>query len=228
MKRAFWAAEPPLFADAGTFSGMDRAPKPSDPDEMIAVPLDASVLEPSAAARLVMAAQKGDRRAADRLVRDHEGWVRSAIYSVTGRPDLVEDIAQQVWMQVWERIGSLKEPERLKPWLYSIARHAAIDAGMSAKRRKSRSGNLDESEDVPDVRNEAQPAHAAARGELRETLLQAVRGLPVLYREPFVLRHLEDWTYAQIGEVLDLPVETVETRLARARRMLREALHDKL
>ena len=61
-------------------------------------------------------------------------------------------------------------------------------------------------------------------GELRAELLQAIEALPALYREPFVLRHLEDWSYAQIGELLGLPTETVETRLVRARRLLREAL----
>ena len=52
--------------------------------------------------------------------------------------------------------------------------------------------------------------------------------LPAIYREPFVLRHLEDWSYAEIGEVLGLSVDTVETRLVRARRLLREMLQGKV
>jgi RNA polymerase sigma-70 factor (ECF subfamily) len=48
--------------------------------------------------------------------------------------------------------------------------------------------------------------------------------MPAIYREPFVLRHLEDWSYRQIAETLDLPVDTVGTRLVRARRMLQETL----
>src|SRR5262249_32214983 len=98
--------------------------------EMTAVTADIPALR-----TLVSAAQAGSRTAADRLVREHDGWVRGVIYGVTGRPDLVEDIAQQVWAQVWERLPSLKEPERLRSWLYSVARNAAIDAGQSRKRR---------------------------------------------------------------------------------------------
>jgi RNA polymerase sigma factor (sigma-70 family) len=64
--------------------------------------------------------------------------------------------------------------------------------------------------------------------ETRETILRAVQALPVLYREPFVLRHLEDWSYAQIADVLGLTLEAVETRLVRARRSLREALRGKV
>ena len=59
-------------------------------------------------------------------------------------------------------------------------------------------------------------------------VLEAIRALPALYREPFVLRHLNDWSYQEIGDVMGMPVDSVETRLVRARRFLREALKDKL
>jgi len=71
------------------------------------------------------------------------------------------------------------------------------------------------------------PAAVAAR-ETRATLLQAVQALPAPYREPFVLRHLEDWSYAQIADVLGLTAEAVETRLVRARRLLRDMLAGKV
>ncbi len=174
--------------------------------------------------QLVAAVQRGDRPAADRLVRDHDSWVRSVIYGVTGRPELVEDVAQQVWAQVWQRLGSLKDPQRLRPWLYRVARHAALDASIARRRNRTRIGELEQAGDVPDDERLASPVEAVAHGELRTSLLRAVEGLPALYREPFVLRHLEDWSYAEIGQLLGLPVETVETRLVRARRLLREAL----
>ena len=62
------------------------------------------------------------------------------------------------------------------------------------------------------------------RSETHQRVLNAIAGLPEIYREPFVLRHLEDWSYKQIAEAMDMPVDTVETRLVRARRLLREAL----
>ncbi len=177
---------------------------------------------------LVAEAQRGNRPAADRMVREHDSWLRSVIYGVTGRVDLVDDVAQQVWMQVWQRLDTLNDPQRLRPWLCKIARHAAIDASVARRRRQWRTGSL---EHVPEVDGRAKaptPLRVTTGGELHETLLQAVQSLPALYREPFALRHLEDWSYAQIGEVLGLPVETVETRLVRARRMLRETLNGKV
>jgi RNA polymerase sigma factor (sigma-70 family) len=175
---------------------------------------------------LINAVQRGSRPAGDRLVREHDGWVRSVVYGVTGRRDLVDDVTQQVWTQVWQRLGSLNDPRRLRAWLYSVARNAAIDASQEDRRR--RAVGLDV---VGDRFGDAQargPVWSAVGDELRETLLGAVEALPALYREPFVLRHLEDWSYAEIGELLGLSVETVETRLVRGRRLLREMLQGRV
>ena len=171
---------------------------------------------------LVSQVQRGSRSAADALVREHNTWVRSVIYGVTGRTDLVDDVAQQVWTRAWQRLDSLKDPQRLRSWLYAIARNAAVDAGQ-ARKRQAALGLDDLGGHVGDDRAR-NPLRAALGDELRRTLLRAVEALPAIYREPFVLRHLEDWSYARIGELLSLPVETVETRLVRARRLLREML----
>lgn len=174
--------------------------------------------------QLVRDARAGDAAAADRLVRLHDGWVRSVLFGVVGRADAIDDLAQQVWTQAWARLDTLADPQRLKPWLYAIARHAAIDAGISSKRRSSRTQGSDALEGLPTRAAEADPQQRVLRSELHEKLMRAIQSLPALYREPFALRHLEDWTYAQIGELLGLPVDTVETRLVRARRLLRESL----
>jgi RNA polymerase sigma-70 factor (ECF subfamily) len=67
----------------------------------------------------------------------------------------------------------------------------------------------------------------AAR-EQQALMLEAIASLPELYREPFVLKHAEGMSYRQIGELLGLPPDTVETRLVRARRLLREKLAGKV
>ena len=186
---------------------------------------DATV-DVDAAHALISQAQRGSRGAVDRLVREHEGWVRGVIYGTTGRADLVDDVAQQVWTQVWQRLGSLNDPRRLRAWLYAVARNAAIDASQDRRRRNA--VGLDFVADGLGDNPSRGPVRAAVGGELRETLLRAVEALPALYREPFVLRHLEDWSYAEIGDLLGLSVETVETRLVRARRFLREMLQGKV
>jgi RNA polymerase sigma factor (sigma-70 family) len=203
------------------FFVMDAPTKPSSKDGMT----DA-IVDVETAHALISEAQRGSRPAVDQLIREHQGWVRGVIYGTTGRRDLVDDVAQQVWTQAWQRLGSLNDPRRLRAWLYAIARNAAIDAAQDRQRRAAL--RLDHVAEGLGHTSSAGPVRLVAGSELRETLLRAVEALPALYREPFVLRHLEDWSYAKIGELLGLSVETVETRLVRARRLLREMLAGKV
>lgn len=200
---------------------MDASTKPSSKDGMTDATVDVET-----AYALISEAQRGSRPAVDQLIREHQGWVRGVIYGTTGRRDLVDDVAQQVWTQAWQRLGSLNDPRRLRAWLYAIARNAAIDAAQDRQRRAAL--RLDHVAEGLGHTTSGGPVRSAVGSELRETLLRAVEALPALYREPFVLRHLEDWSYAKIGELLGLSVETVETRLVRARRLLREMLAGKV
>lgn len=187
-----------------------------------------ATLDAQSQRQMISDAQRGDRIAADRLVRDHDRWIRSVIFGVTGRADVVDDVAQQVWAQVFERLTSLENPDKLKAWLATIARNAALDASMAARRRRVLSGEA--AADVADQTEtrDRNPAVRVVGGELHALLMDAVQALPALYREPFVLRHLEGWSYAEIAAVLGIAAESVETRLVRARRLLKESLEGKL
>jgi RNA polymerase sigma-70 factor (ECF subfamily) len=173
---------------------------------------------------LLEAARMGERRALDSFVRRHDGWVRSVVYSTLGNPGLVDDVVQHVWATVWQQIGTLAHLTHWRGWLYRMARNAAIDAGQKAARER-RLRLAPESIDSAPAGGE-EPSTALAREEQHQRVLAAIKGLPEIYREPFMLKHLENWSYAQIGEALSLPIDTVETRLVRARRLLRDALAD--
>ncbi|MFQ5411520.1 MAG: RNA polymerase sigma factor [Phycisphaerae bacterium] len=173
---------------------------------------------------LIAAAQRGERDALDALVRRHEPWVRHVVYATVGHPAGVDDIVQHVWANVWQQIGTLVDPARWRGWLYKMARNAAIDAGLKNARERQRRATASQAEWV--ASDEAGPVESLSRSETHRRVLRAVRGLPAIYREPFILRHLEDWSYARIAEAMSLPVGTVETRLVRARRLLRSALKD--
>lgn len=170
---------------------------------------------------VIEAIRQGDPHAMTEFVRRHERWVRGVIFGATGRMDDVDDIAQRVWMQVWREARSLDDQSRWRPWLYRIARNAAMDTGRFRKRGRKLIEALEQ--ERPE-RTEAPPEAKLLSQEQHALMLGAIAALPPLYREPFVLRHLEDWSYQQIAELLGLPVDTVETRLVRARRLLRERL----
>lgn len=172
--------------------------------------------------RLVVSARQGDRAALDSLIRRHDRWVRGVVYSTLGGPSQLDDVVQHVWTTVCQQIGTLADPARWRSWLFRLARNAAIDAGQKQSRLNRAYAPL--ADDASVAGDDERPITEAIASEEHQQILQAIRGLPAIYREPFVLRHMEDWSYAQIGEALDLPVDTVETRLVRARRMLRETL----
>lgn len=201
---------------------MRAEPDRSTADEMLTVSMDTR-----SASRRLADARQGDTSAAAGLVREHDRWIRSVIYAVCGRAELVDDIAQQVWAQVWERLDTLRDPERIRSWLYNIARNAAIDASVANRRRQRGMVSLDAGPE-PARDRQANPLAAVIADETERFLVDAVQALPAIYREPFVLRHLEDWPYVQIAEVLGLTVESVETRLVRARRLLRDSLKGKV
>ena len=174
---------------------------------------------------VIDAIRGGDRYAFDELVRRHHPWVRGVIFGVLGDVDRVDDAAQQVWAALWERIGELRDVKRWRPWLYRLARNAAIDSGRDTRRRRQLAQAFATSRSA----GSSGPADdRAVREEQHREVMTAIQALPALYREPFVLRHVNGWSYRRIGEMMNMPVDSVETRLVRARRFLRDSLKDRL
>lgn len=174
---------------------------------------------------VIEAIRAGDAHAFEGFMRRHGRWVRGVIFGVLGDADRVEEVAQQVWFAAWRRIGELRSADRWRPWLYRVARNAALDAGRDTRRGGIATQPLP---DDPPATASRTPAEELIQQEQHAAMLTAIQSLPEHYREPFVLRHLEGWSYRQIGELLGMPVDTVETRLVRARRLLREMLQDKV
>lgn len=174
---------------------------------------------------VIEAIRRGDRYAFEEFARRNGRWVRGVVFGVLGDGGQLDDVCQQVWTSVWQQATRIRDTQRWRPWLYRLARNAAIDAGREQTRRRA---VVRHSRDLPPRAEADTPRDAAIKAERHAVVLEAVRSLPALYREPFVLRHLENWSYRRIGELMNLPIDTVETRLVRARRLLREALQDKV
>ncbi len=179
---------------------------------------------------LIQAIQGGDSYAFGELVRRHDRWIRGVLFGVLGKSDRLDDVAQQTWTSMWVRIGELRDATKWKSWLYRLARNAAIDAGRDRTRRRkhAKASAAQAMAGVGERGEPGSPESSLAKSEASREVLMAIEALPVLYREPFVLRHLSGWSYREIAEVMNMPVDSVETRLVRARRFLRESLADKL
>lgn len=139
----------------------------------------------------------------------------------------LDDLMQDVASAVVAKLGTLADAGAFVPWLRTIAVNAARASGRRwTVRRRSLARGLDphDGEALGRAGGGVQ-SDAADRSASREEgarLMGLAQDLPDGYREPLLLRVVHDLSYAQIGAILDLPETTVETRIARGRRMLRE------
>ncbi len=171
---------------------------------------------------VIEAIAQRDRFAFEEFVRRNSGWVRSVAFGVLGNAEDLDDVCQCIWKNVWNKTQTITETSKWKSWLYIIARNVAVDSGRERTRRRRMASRLLSESNGPASAGSA--SERAIREERKAVVFDAIARLPALYREPFVLRHLEEMSYKQISDVMSLPVDTVETRLVRARRMLRDAL----
>lgn len=171
-------------------------------------------------AGLIAAAIDGDREALRDLWREHRRWVGAIVLAHKPRDADVEDLVQAVAVQVVAKIHELREPEAFKPWLRAISANTARAAGRrTTRRRKHRLRLVGTARAEERHEPEAHDRHETS--DQAQRLMELARTLPEGYREPLLMRCVRGMSYRQIGEVLDLPETTIETRIARGRRMLR-------
>ena len=169
-------------------------------------------------AALLARVRAGEAAAFDELVRLHLGRVFAITYRVLGQREDAEDVTQEVFLAVLEKIDSYDPARPFDPWLHRIAINRAINA------RKARA--LRHTEAVPDSTPALgdQPDAAAARAEERERLARAM--LELTERQQLIVRlfDLEGFSSVEIGSMLGMSDGTVRWHLHQARERLRRAL----
>jgi len=150
-----------------------------------------------------------------------------------GQREDAEEVAQDTLLKIFESFDQLQDPERVKAWVFRIAKNYCL-----MKRRKSvfapeREYSLDEL--LPNAAGAIQvsddsalPDQQVLRAELNAELERALRGLPDIYRSVVLLRDVEGLSTAESAEVLDLSEDVVKQRLHRGRLALRKSLADYL
>jgi RNA polymerase sigma-70 factor (ECF subfamily) len=173
--------------------------------------------EPQNEPALVWAAQKGDKEALQALLTANWGWLKGLAYGVLGRSQDLDDVMQEVCIRVITRIHTLRDPQCLKSWLAIVTKREAL----KHCRRRWGIGHKDvDSDDVQLISDSDGPLEDLERKELCGQVIEAVQELPQKYREVFMLAHTGELTYAEMAEVLNVPITTMQIRLVRARRMI--------
>jgi len=173
---------------------------------------------------LVAAFQRGERSAFDTLVRRWDRKIQGAIYRLMRLEDETRDLAQETFLRAYKNLGSFKLEARFSSWLYQIALNLCRDR---MRRRRSKSfvsfEELDRSgENLPQAGPSA--LDFVLSRDIGRLVSEAVRSLPEEHREVIILKEYQGLTFAEIAEVLGIPVSTVKTRLYRGLGRLRERL----
>lgn len=161
---------------------------------------------------LVLAMQGGDKRAFTLLYRHYHADLRRFAAYLLANPAPAEDVVQNVWLKISQRIGRLQDPAVFTSWLYRAVRWEVKDYKKQAAQRLT--------EPFTDQ-------HDAAVTQLKlpdNALAQAIASLPLDVREVVQLYYLHELAQQQIALVLDIPDGTVKSRLHRARNLLHQAL----
>lgn len=168
--------------------------------------------------------QPSESPSLDALWRAHRRFVAAVLVAHVPRRVEVDDLLQEVAMTFVRAFHTLKDHNLLRPWLRTIAINCARSAARRTRveERRVRPWLGSESE-VVDPAQQREREHSEHRAQA-EYLLGVLEKLHPDYREPLVLRCVEGLSQKQIAEALSLPETTIETRLARGRRMLRAEL----
>ena len=174
-------------------------------------------------AALVCAARKGDKDAIKSLLMKNWPWLKGLVASIVGNQSDTDDVLQNVCVTVIEKVHTLREPERFRPWLAILTRRQALKYRMT----KNRNLNLLLSDEVArgcQDENAQKSFDKIEQQEQYQRVLAETNLLPEKYRQVLLLKYSEDLTYAQMAEILDVPLTTIQIRLVRARKMIQQRI----
>lgn len=167
----------------------------------------------------VINAQKGDRAACGKLVRQYERLAVMWAWKVVGDFHLAQDVVQDSFVTAFGKLDDLREPVAFASWLASIVRRKAVAAARKSRAQPLNSAShLDEFQ-IPDSRF-AQPDWL----HRHESIIRAIQSLPEQEQDVVVLFYLEENSAKQVAEMLDRPIGTVTKQLSRAIQRLQSLL----
>lgn len=172
---------------------------------------------------LVRRAKKGDYRAFDLLVLKYQSRIVSIAFKFVKEIQLAEDISQESFIKAYRSIDSFREESAFYTWLYRITANTAKNYLVSKGRRKESSisdFNISENEDFFELPTSDSPEQILMAQSLKDTIYDALSGLPEDTRTALSLREFEGLNYEEIAEIMNCPVGTVRSRIFRGREAL--------
>lgn len=173
----------------------------------------------------------GDPTAMDTLVDRHGGAVYAFVRRFLGPSPAIDDLTQEVWLRVIRKSDSFSGRSRFTTWLFTVTRNTCIDYLRRQRRRAPTSSQPDSPTGfrLDDLADPGPPiVEHIARRELTTFVEEAVAELPESQREVFVLREQTDLTFSEISDLLEVPRETVKSRMRYALAFIRRSVRQRL
>lgn len=166
---------------------------------------------------LVSRVVSGDMQAFHALIKKHERLVGHMVGRLVSQSEDREEICQDVFLKVYEKIGDFNFQSQLSTWIATIAYRHAINHLRKKKMLFSDLPEHDEHTFVSDIK-----ADDLAEEDLEQHVIAMIEQLPAQYKIVITLYHLEQKNYTEIGEITGMPEGTVKNYLFRARQLLKE------
>ena len=162
-----------------------------------------------------------DRAAFEELYRRYYPRLFAYVFRLTRRADVVEEVLNDAMLAIWTHADRFAGRSRPSTWIFGIAHHKALKALGRLRPHQQASGEEPREGDAVEPQS---PDSLLERRELRGVLGQGLRQLSTEQRAVVELTYFHEFSYAEIAQILDCPVNTVKTRMFHARRRLRALL----
>lgn len=177
---------------------------------------------------LIQGLRSGDERAFKYLVETHQDRVYNTVIAIVQNAEDAEDVAQEVFIQVYRSIHQFKGESKLSTWLYRIATTRSLDL-LRSRKSKKRAGFIqrlfgDGSEPLFEIPDFNHPGVTLERKEDAARLFRVIHQLPENQKVAFTLHKLEGLSYQEVSDVMKTSVPAVESLMHRARLNLRKLL----
>ncbi len=179
---------------------------------------------------IIRRAQSGDNDAFEQLLLQHQKSVYNLCLRMTGNADDALDLSQEAFIRAWRALGQYQFDAAFSTWLYRLTSNVCIDFLRKQKRQQHVSLTVPDEESAGEEFTLPDPApgpeEQAIHADAQSAVARAMAALPDDWRIVMQLRVVEELSYEQIAQILDIKVGTVKSRLARARGQLRKILKD--
>ncbi len=173
-------------------------------------------------AELVQQIVNGNSNAFRFLVSKHQGLVVHIVGRIIQQQEDVEDICQEVFIRVFNKLIKFRGESKLSTWIARIAYNTSIS---HLRKRKYSEQSYDEQPGlILGEKDDSLNQKRVEKEEIKEYLLKLIDDLPVHYRTVLTLFHLEEFSYREIEEITGMPEGTIKSYLTRARNLLKEKL----